>query len=119
MTQEQLVANKVDYAKIGEAISHELAGKMIKDYNDAHPEQEDRCFTIGKNIIESILAQPGCVSMRFYNAVDENGIDTLVYVGVDAKGHTIMEITTINEIGKLGKVPAIVADRSKTDYVWG
>ncbi len=108
----------VNYAQVGEAISHELAGKMVKDYQDAHPAETHLCFTVGKNIIEQILAQPGCVAMRFYNAIDENGKQTLVYAGVDEKGYTIMEYPAVNEEGKLGRVEALIGDKSGITAAW-
>ena len=39
---------------------------------------------IGRNVIDQILAQPGCVGIRFIDAINEEGQKTLVYVGVDA-----------------------------------
>src|SRR5882762_9179991 len=109
----------VNFAQVGEAISHELAAKMVKDYQDANHAETARCYNIGKNIIEQILAQPGCVAMRFYNAIDETGKQTLVYAGVDEKGYTIMEYPTVNEDGKLGRVEAIIGDRAtKETYSW-
>ena len=117
MTKEQLIETKVDYSAIGEAIDHELAAKMVKDFNDAS-KKPATCFIVGKQIIETILAQPGCVSMRFYNAIDETGKETLVYAGVDENGKTILEIPSVNEIGKLGTVPAIVADRTLATNSW-
>ena len=118
MTQEKMVEKKVDFASIGEPINHDLAGKMVKTYNDAHPDERATCFNIGRTIIESILAQPNCTGIKFFNAIDEIGQNTLVYAGIDQDGKTIMEITSINEIGKLGKVPAIVADRTSATYFW-
>ena len=118
MTNEQHIITKVDYSAIGEAIDHELAAKMVKDFNDSNSEKPATCFIVGKQIIETILAQPGCVSMRFYNAIDESGKETLVYAGVDENGKTILEIPSVNEIGKLGTVPAIVADRTLATNSW-
>ena len=64
MTQKELIAKK-DYAAVGEAISHELAADFIKAYEEAYP-GENRGYHLGRNIIDQILAQPGCVGMRFY-----------------------------------------------------
>jgi len=106
------VLNKVDYASVGEAISHELAAKMIKDFQDAHP-NASAFNSIGRNIIEKILAQPGCVAMRFYNGINEVGRETLVYAGVDAKGKTIIEIVAVDEDGQLARVEALIGDRTQ------
>ena len=104
---------KVNYAEVGEAISHDLAAKMIKDYQDANTTAFD-FFVIGKNIINEILSQPGCIGMRIYNALDETGKQTLVYVGVDNKGQSIVEYSAVNNDGKLHRLPAIVADKVGT-----
>ncbi len=102
---------KVNYAEVGEAISHELAAKMVKDFHDAQSEEVPD-FIIGKNIISQVLSQPGCVGIKFYNALNESGVRTLVYVGVDVNGNIITEYTGVNEDGKLGRVEALVGDRT-------
>src|ERR1700733_10557579 len=98
MIQNEVIS-KVNFANVGEEISHELAAKMVKNYQDVNP-NDNNAFHIGKNIINQVLAQPGCVGMRFYNAIDENGKRTLVYAGLDEKGATIFEITAVNAEGK-------------------
>ena len=115
MTNETLV--KLNYEAIGEPINHELAAKMVKDYEDAYPGQE-LFYCVGKNIINQILSQPGCVAMRFHNAIDENGNHTLVYAGVDKKGATIMEITAVNKDGQIAKVDALIGDRTTGEGGW-
>jgi hypothetical protein len=37
-----------------------------------------------RDIIDEILAQPGCEGIRIYNAIDDSNVATLVAVGVDA-----------------------------------
>lgn len=99
-------------ALIGEEISHELGATMVKDYQNAFPSDVIN-YQIGRNILESILAQPGCVGIRFYNALNELGQKTLVYVGVDANDEVIAEYVSINNTGELTKKKAIVADRAR------
>ena len=41
---------------------------------------------VGGDAIRSLLAQPGAVGIRCYFAKEENGVPTLVLVGVDASG---------------------------------
>ena len=96
---------------VGEEISHELGAKMVKDFQDQNPVDSIGNY-IGRNIIEKILAQPGCVGIRFYNAINEVGRKTLVYVGVDANDDLITESVAINATGELVKEKGIVADRS-------
>jgi len=118
MDKAQLSTQLINYANVGEAIDHELGAKMIKNHQDANPSQEAQCFTIGKNIIEQVLSQPGCVAMRIYNAMDDAGNQTLVYAGVDEKGNTILEYPAINESGKLGKIEALLGDKVLPGFMW-
>ena len=96
---------------VGEEISHELGAKMVKDFQDQNPDDSIANF-IGRNIITKILEQPGCVGIRFYNAINEVGRKTLVYVGVDANDDLITESVGVNASGELVKEKGIVADRS-------
>src|ERR1700761_1494998 len=109
MYQKELITQK-DYAQIGEEISHELATDFVKSFRSAHPD-EIAGYTVGRNIIDQILAQPGCVGLRFYNALNEAGQKTLVYVGIDADGKDIVEQTVVLEDGGIATAPAIIADR--------
>ncbi|MBS1599593.1 MAG: hypothetical protein JST75_15315 [Bacteroidetes bacterium] len=118
MDKAQLSTQVINYANIGEAIDHEFGAKIIKNYQDANPDQLAQCFTIGRDIIEQILAQPGCVALRIYNALNENGEHTLVYAGVDKQGDTIFEYPAISEAGKLGQVQALVGDMVLGGFRW-
>jgi len=109
------VKKTLNYANVGEAIDHELAAKMVKDFQDSCPADAIKSYTIGKKILELILAQPGCVALKFYNAIDENGNQTLVYVGLDKNGNNIIEYPFVNEKGKLGTVEAYIGDRTMGD----
>ena len=100
-----------DYATVGEEISHELAGSFIKDYTEKYP-NDVVSYHIGKNIIEQILAQPGCVGIRFYNALNEEGQKTLVYLGIDAAGKDMLRKVVVLEDGTLATIKADVADRA-------
>lgn len=110
MVQKELLTQK-DYAAVGEEISPELAVSFIKSYTESHP-ADISSFHIGRNIIEHILAQPGCVGIRFYNALNEMGQKTLVYVGIDDSGKDIVKKVVVAEDGALATVPAIIADRA-------
>ncbi|MEJ7740989.1 MAG: hypothetical protein WKF97_26525 [Chitinophagaceae bacterium] len=99
-----------ELAMVGEEISHELGAKMIKDFQDANPNDKTGNY-IGRSILESILAQPDCMGICFYNAINEMGEKTLVYVGVDGNEKVITEYVGINAAGKLVKQKGIVADR--------
>lgn len=107
--QNELITKR-DIKAIGEEIGFELGATMVNDYQTANP-QDAYCYVIGRNIIENILAQPGCVGIQFYNAYNEMGEKTLVYVGLDAGGKAILEYATVNQEGQLSTNKGIVADR--------
>ncbi|MBX2932344.1 MAG: hypothetical protein KF781_10410 [Chitinophagaceae bacterium] len=97
--------------EVGEDIGYELGAKMIQRWHKENPDDVLASFT-GRNIIENILAQPGCTGIRMFNAINDLGIKQLVLVGVDKDGNNILEYTTIGEDGNLIKNRGIVADRS-------
>lgn len=111
MKKELLVKNQADFASVGEQISHELAAKMVKNHHDVHSVEESNSYYIGKQIIEQMLAQPGCVGIRFFDAINEKGQKTLVYVGIDSKGKSILEYSTVNDYGKLAVSEGMIADK--------
>jgi hypothetical protein len=115
MKKELLVKSKVNFQEIGEQISHDLAAKMVKNHHDTHSIDNSNSYYIGKNIIEQMLAQPGCVGIRFFDAINEEGQKTLVYVGIDSKGRSILEYTTVNDHGKLAVVEGMGADKVLVD----
>jgi len=117
MNKESLVREKRDFQSIGEEISHELAAKMVKNHQDVHSE-ESYSYYVGKNVIDQILAQPGCVGMRFFDAINEVGEKTLVYAGIDEKGNTIIEITSVNDHGKIVVTPGMLGDKSAVGPTW-
>lgn len=108
---------KQDLTKVGEEIGQELGSKMINDYQAANP-TDVKSYVVGRDIINQILAQPGCVGMRFYNGYNEEGVKTLVYVGIDAYGKSITEYTVIDSNGSFDTKKAIVADRSFDWWQW-
>lgn len=108
MLQNQIASKEL--SMVGEEINHELGAKMVKDFQDARPSESTGSY-IGRNILEKLLAQPGCQGIRFYNAMNEMGKTTLVYVGVDATNHNITEYIKVNFDGELVKERGIVADR--------
>ena len=128
MIKNQLLTLK-KVASIGEEIGLELGTQFIKDYQAANP-ADAQYYVIGRNILDEILSQPGCVGIRFYNAYNELGKKTLVYVGLNEKGKAIVEYTCINNDGLLESNKGIVADRAERggtrdnssfeeDYSWG
>lgn len=64
--------------------------EMINRYRRAHPgEIHAAAFT--KLAFERLLAQDGCVGIRFYFGADASGMPALIGVGVDAEGNDLDE----------------------------
>jgi hypothetical protein len=113
---------KKDFSAVGEEIGHQLGAEFIKAYHEKNP-NDTGSYQVGRQIIDQILAQPGCVGMRFYNALNEDGQNTLVYVGVDASGKDMIKSTVVLADGSMGTQYRIVADRieaepSALEKVW-
>jgi hypothetical protein len=108
MMQNELITREM--AAIGEEIGYELGAQLVKAFQVANP-TDIQWYAVGRNIIDQILAQPGCVGIKFYNAYNEMGEKTLVYVGVDANGQTILNYSSVNQTGILETQKGIVADR--------
>jgi hypothetical protein len=83
---------------------------MVKDYYDAFG--EGGAQFVGKNILQQILAQPGCIGLNIYKALNEKGEKTYVLVGLDKSNNPILEITSVNTNGILEQQEGIVADRN-------
>lgn len=109
--KNQTLAKPVEM--IGEEIGLELGNQMVTAYQAANP-TDVHFYQVGTNILSQILAQPGCVGIRFYNAYNEAGEKTLVYVGLNSDGKAIIEFTCINNEGVLEANKGIVADRIGT-----
>jgi hypothetical protein len=110
MDQTKVLNN--NYAEVGKLIDLDLATEMVKDFQEAYPNHQD-CFSIGKDILAKILAQPGVEGLKLYNGMDKEGNVSLVYVGVDSKGNPIMEYIVVESEGKLNRMTAFIGDDSK------
>lgn len=103
-TQQKTVSS------IGEEIGLELGLKLVADFQKANP-TETHSYIIGKEIIEKILAQPGCEGIRFHMALNEMSETTMVYTGLDSKGQPILNYSVVSAEGILSSEAGIVADR--------
>lgn len=101
---------KRNIATIGEEITHELGAELIKNYQQTHP-TDAKAYIIGKDIVNQILAQPGCVGIQFYNAINEFGKKTLVYVGLDENEKPIVKYSVINSTGAIEMKNGLIGDR--------
>jgi len=107
---KNLTLEKPAIASIGEEIGLELGNEMVSSYQISNP-NDVFAYEVGRDIIDQILAQPGCHGLKFYNAYNEKGEKTLVYVGLDGSGKTITEISLVAADGSFVQKKGIVADR--------
>jgi hypothetical protein len=117
MNNESLIKNEMNVEAIGEEISHELAAKMVKDHHDKHMD-DSKSYIIGKTIIDQILSQPGCVGFRIFDALNEAGEKTLVYVGIDSKGKNLLEFSSVNQHGKIVVTEGMIGDKTNVTTSW-
>ena len=109
MTQNELLETKT-LAEVGEDIGLAEGMNMVKAFAAANPEAT-KGYYIGRNILEQILAQPGCVGINFRKCLTELNEEHLVYTAVDAEGKDILEYSVVTTTGDIEKKDAIVADR--------
>lgn len=109
MTQIKQTQTKL-LAEVGENIGLSEGKKLVNSFKQANPDATSGYY-IGRNIIDQILAQPGCVGINFRKCLTELNQEHLVYTAVDATGKDILEYTVVTNTGDLVKQEAIVADR--------
>jgi len=114
-SKTNITDNKVDET-IGEHIGYDLGVKMVKDYYDKYG--EGGAQFVGRNILQQILDQPGCIGINIYKALNEKGEKTYVLVGLDQENDPILEITAVNVLGEIKSKEGIVADRNKVVQGW-
>lgn len=66
------------------------AAEWTKNYRTANPNTVIAHF-FGKDAINTILSQQGCVGIRIYYAVDDNGVNHLILVGADSSGNDLYQ----------------------------
>ena len=74
----------------GGPIKLDVAASWTKNYREKHPGENISQF-FGKDILEVILKQEGCLGIRFYYANDHAGKRHLIIVGVNADGTDQLE----------------------------
>jgi len=110
MTQNTQTQTK-NLAEVGENIGLQEGKKLVKAFKEANPDATSGYY-IGRNIIDQILAQPGCVGINFRKCLTETNQEHLVYTAVDAEGKDILEYSVVTKTGDVVKENGIVADRT-------
>jgi hypothetical protein len=93
--------------EVGRYTTYEAGAKMVKRHFDQNPDDAMAHF-MGKEIIEKILAQPGCVGIRTFHGLNEFGVSQVILVGVDQNGKNILNYQIQDQ-----KYTGIVADGAK------
>jgi hypothetical protein len=100
------------HAGVGKHIGYEAGAKMIKRHFDENPDDVMAHF-IGRDIIDKILAQPGCIGIRTFNGLNEIGIKQVILVGVDKNGNNILEVDIINHNGQVFKNQGVIVSSGR------
>ena len=98
-------------SEVGENIGLSEGIELVKAFREANP-TATQGYYIGRNILEQIMAQPGCVGINFRKCLTNMNEEHLVYTGVDAEGKDILEFSVVTNAGDLTKQNAIVADKT-------
>ncbi|HZW65731.1 MAG: hypothetical protein ACTHM7_19670 [Ginsengibacter sp.] len=101
-------------AQVGEEIGLAEGIQLVNDFREANPDATPGYY-IGRNILDQILSQPGCVGIRFRKCLSNNE-EHLVYTGVDADGKDILSFSLVTNTGDIEKYDGIVADRIIIDW---
>ena len=109
MTQNTLLETK-NLAAVGEDIGLTEGIKLVNAFKEANP-TATAGYYIGRNILEQIMAQPGCVGINFRKCLTNMNEEHLVYTAVDADGKDIVEYAVVTVTGDVAKQDGIVADR--------
>lgn len=102
-------------AEVGEDIGLEEGAQLVKNFREANPDATPGYY-IGRNILDQVLNQPGCVGIRFRKCLTNNNEEHLVYTGVDADGKDILQFCVVDNTGSLDQYNGIVADRIIIDW---
>jgi hypothetical protein len=69
----------------GEEISLTTAASWTANFRSEYP-GAIKAYTFGRTILLDILGQTSCVGIRIYYALDGEGVQKLILVGVNADG---------------------------------
>ena len=102
-------------SEVGEDIGLAEGIQLVQNFREANPNATPGYY-IGRNILNEILDQPGCVGINFRKCLAENNEEHLVYTGVDADGKDILQYSVVTSTGDIVKQNGIVADRTVIDW---
>ena len=94
--------------KIGALISLEKSKEMIESWQNQEPEAV-KSILYGRNIFEQLVQVPGCVGIRVFNGLNDNGQQAFVFVPVGERNQNILNYSVYKEDGMV-VVEAPIAD---------
>lgn len=95
--------------KESQRIALEQAVELTQRYRKAAPASEHAGFFWADGI-QAILAQPGCVGIRYYHGLGADGTYRPVIVGVDANGNDITKPAKARKGSRTAAAAAATAD---------
>ncbi|MEO6638928.1 MAG: hypothetical protein ABIN25_11660, partial [Ginsengibacter sp.] len=110
MNQNTLVET-ANLTEVGENIGLAAGIELVNAFKAANPTATPGYY-IGRNILEQILAQPGCVGINFRKCLTNLNEEHLVYTAVNADGKDILNYSVVTNTGDLVSQDAIVADKT-------
>lgn len=116
--QKELL-QKPQVEAIGKHIGYEAGEEMVKRFFDKYP---DEAFAniLGKNLIEKILTQPGCVGIAIVPGYNNMGVRQSILVGVDCNRNPILNYSIVSQTGTISSVEGIVGDDGSVVHSgWG
>ncbi len=75
----------------GSTISLQQAGEWTENWRNNYPSESKAVF-FGREALEDLLGQTGCMGIRIYFAINNNDTVTAVLVGADAHHDDITEL---------------------------
>ncbi|MEO8109197.1 MAG: hypothetical protein ABI594_04150 [Ginsengibacter sp.] len=110
MNQNTLVET-ANLTEVGENIGLAAGIELVNAFKVANPTATSGYY-IGRNILEQIMSQPGCVGINFRKCLTNMNEEHLVYTAVDADGKDILSYSVVTNTGDIVKQDAIVADKT-------
>ncbi len=93
----------------GELITLKEAEQYTANHRNSMVMNDAISHYFGRNVIEQILAQPGCVGIRFYHGKEDNGSKNLVMVGANSAQNDMIDGLIAN---KSVSCPIICPDKN-------
>jgi hypothetical protein len=98
----------------GAIITLAEGSQMTANYRATINVGETIGHAVGKNLVNAILNQTGCMGIRLYYAMNNKGEKQLVLVGIDANGDDLSQGVIVDYLGncppECGKPNALNSD---------